>query len=163
MILLFLSCLSFRMASWLIRGDVGTYANTFKTAKVWRLSKTLRALRALRLLRLVRVAKMPRLFKSVNSKSSNTTSNNCCVNPAALLLLRNFVLLLFLCHILGCSYYLIGVLEYPNSWIQRRGLYEGTDRNNYAERYMTAVYWAFTTVYVYYYLLNITYYLLPLV
>ena len=50
------------MANWFIRGDVETYANTFKTVKVWRLSKTLRALRALRLIRLVRVAKMPRMY-----------------------------------------------------------------------------------------------------
>lgn len=132
------------MANWFIRGDVETYANTFKTVKVWRLSKTLRALRALRLIRLVRVAKMPRLCKSINCTNSNTGST--CINPALLLLLRNFVLLLFLCHILGCSYYLIGIIEYPNSWIARRGLYQNSKRDDYTERYMNSVYWAFTTV-----------------
>ncbi len=134
------------MTDWLLRGDADTLGSSFKATKVFRATKTLRALRALRLIRLMRIVKIPNLCQSMSASKKIARKSACMPNPAIGVLLRNFALLIFLCHVLGCSYYLIGVIEYPDSWIARRGLHEGAEYHNYGERYAHSVYWAFTTV-----------------
>jgi len=124
--------------------------NLIKNAKISKLSRSVRAVRAVRLVRLMRMAKLNPLM--------SLKTRPCIV------LTKQFSILAVLCHIVGCLWFTIGVVEYPDSWINTHALSRHVEesilmRNHSTNTtfhkheqldiwscYITSAYWAFTTL-----------------
>ena len=121
--------------------------NLIKHVKVSKLSRSVRAVRAVRLVRLMRMAKF---------NPARSLKNRPCV-----VLLKQFSMLAVLCHIVGCLWFTIGIVEYPDSWLRKHdGLtmrvaqllnssanFTGVHHDfNVWPCYITSAYWAFTTL-----------------
>jgi len=124
--------------------------NLIKHAKISKLSRSIRAVRAVRLVRLMRMAKIKPLL--------SLKTRPCVV------LTKQFTILAVLCHIIGCLWFTIGVVEYPDSWINKhafsRHVEESIIMRNHSTNttfrkheqldiwscYITSTYWAFTTL-----------------
>jgi len=105
----------------------------------------------LRAFKLVRVLRLARLFKLLKlSRFIAILENELLVNPALIHLTKLLLEVTFIAHLLACGWYYVSSTssgtaceyQYDCNWI----MYGGFDQDLIGSRYITSIYWAFTTM-----------------
>lgn len=124
--------------SWFIGPVVGGDAssNAYKAPKVLRL---MRIFRFLKVLRLVRLAKLKRILVKIEDYIASNTLAHIFVFAKLL------ALVFFIAHWTACLWFFIGdqgIDTHPVTWITNINL----QNKGFTEKYVTSLYWAFTTM-----------------
>lgn len=98
-------------------------------------TKMLRVLRLFRLFRLIRLVK---LNKTIDSNTEEVT-----INPSIVGLLKMFVQLSFIAHLLGCAWMYIGSQKKEINWPD---VYAANADTSLGLKYILAIYYAFTSI-----------------
>jgi len=110
--------------------------NSHSHVNVGSSTKLLRVLRLFRLIRLVRLVKL--------SNTMERTSESFVINPNLLGLLKMFLQLAFIGHLLGCVWMFVGLQNHNEgvSWMKAKGIQDGSINL----KYVVSIYYAFTTM-----------------
>ena len=135
-------CLDFLASfpiNWMVSGP-NEELNLFSSSD-FTLTNAMRSVRVIRILRLLRIFKLKRILSKLDSYYMDISRS---LN-GILGFLKLAVTILFCAHLIACFWHLIAALNYdadPDTWITKYGIYS----NDLAERYVSSIYWATTTM-----------------